>query len=165
MLMISTNTLIGHIYTVWLNNWVPNWPQKINCHRSLPHRVDVITYTTFNKKAETISIISISKAYWGHTFQIYQFSSVQSLSRVQLFVTPWTTACQASLSITNFWSPPKPMSIESVMPSNHLILCCSLLSQHQGLFKWVNSLHQVAKVLEFQLHHQSLQWTPRTDLL
>ena len=52
-----------------------------------------------------------------------KFSSVQSLSRVWLFVTPWTTACQASLSITNSWSPPKPMSIESVMPSNHLILC------------------------------------------
>ena len=51
------------------------------------------------------------------------FSSVQSLSRVRLFGTPWTAAHQASLSITNSWSPPKPMSIESVMPSNHLILC------------------------------------------
>ena len=57
----------------------------------------------------------------------YQFSSVQSLSRVQLFVTPWTTACQVSLSITNSWSLPKLMSIEAVMPSNHLILCCPLL--------------------------------------
>ena len=56
-----------------------------------------------------------------------QLSSVQSVSRVQLFVAPWTAACQASLSITNSWSPPKPMSIESVMPSNHLILCHSLL--------------------------------------
>ena len=53
-----------------------------------------------------------------------QFSSVQLLSRVRLFVTPWTTARQASLSITNSWSPPNPMSIVSVMPSNHLILCC-----------------------------------------
>ena len=51
------------------------------------------------------------------------FSSVQSLCRVQLFATPWTVACQASLSITNSWSSPKPMSIESVMPSNHLVLC------------------------------------------
>ena len=51
------------------------------------------------------------------------FSSVQSLSRVQLFGTPWITAHQASLSITNSWSPPKPISTESVMPSNHLILC------------------------------------------
>ena len=54
-------------------------------------------------------------------------SSVQSLSRVQLFTTPWTAACQASLSITNYWSLLKLMSIESVMPSSHLILCCPLL--------------------------------------
>ena len=59
--------------------------------------------------------------------QSVQFSSVQSLSHVRLFATPWTAACQASLSITNSWSPPKPMSIESVMPSNHLILCRPLL--------------------------------------
>ena len=51
------------------------------------------------------------------------FSSVQQLSRVQLFVTPWAAACQASLSITNSWSLLKLMSIESVIPSNHLILC------------------------------------------
>ena len=54
-------------------------------------------------------------------------SSVQSLSHVRLFATPWTAARQASLSITNSWSPPKHMSTESVMPSNHLILCCPLL--------------------------------------
>ena len=54
-------------------------------------------------------------------------SSVQSLSRVRLFVTPWTEARQASLSIINSWSPPKPMSIESMMPFNHLILCRALL--------------------------------------
>ena len=51
-----------------------------------------------------------------------QFSSVQSLSRVWLFATPWTAACQTSLSITNSWSLPKLMSIELVIPSNHLIL-------------------------------------------
>ena len=56
-----------------------------------------------------------------------QFSSVQSFSRVQLFATPWTAARQASLSITKSWRPPKPTSIESVMPSNHLILCRPLL--------------------------------------
>ena len=60
-------------------------------------------------------------------FYAYQFSSVQLLSRVQLFATQWAAACQASLSITNTWSPPKPMSIESVMPPNHLILCYPLL--------------------------------------
>ena len=56
-------------------------------------------------------------------FTTTPFSSVQSLSCVQLFATPWTTTCQASLYITNSWSPPKPMSIVLVMPSNHLILC------------------------------------------
>ena len=54
-------------------------------------------------------------------------SSVQLLSRVWLFATPWTTACQASLSITNTWSLPKLMFNELVMPSNHLILCRPLL--------------------------------------
>ena len=54
-------------------------------------------------------------------------SSVQLLSCVRLFVTPWTVTCQASLSITNSWSLLKPLSIESVMPSNHLILCRCLL--------------------------------------
>ena len=61
-------------------------------------------------------------------FQIHIYiSSVQLLSHVRLFATPWTTVCQASLSITNSWSPHKPMSTESVMPSNHLILCQPLL--------------------------------------
>ena len=58
---------------------------------------------------------------------LLNFSSVQSLSHVWLFATPWTAACQASLSINNSRSPPKPMSIELVMPSSHLILCHPLL--------------------------------------
>ena len=57
----------------------------------------------------------------------HKFNSVQSMSHVHFLVTPWTAAHQASLSITNSQSPPKPMSIESVMPSNHPILCCPLL--------------------------------------
>ena len=61
------------------------------------------------------------------SLQDFEFSSVQSLTCVRIFVTPWITARQASLSVINFWSPPKPMSIESVMPSNHLILCRPLL--------------------------------------
>ena len=58
---------------------------------------------------------------------LFQFSSVQSLSYVRLFETPWTAACQASLSITRSQSLLKLMSIELGMPSNHLILCCLLL--------------------------------------
>ena len=65
--------------------------------------------------------------YLKDYFHKLQFSSVQLLSRVRLFVTPWIAPCQASLSITISWSSPKLMSIESVMPSSHLILCHPLL--------------------------------------
>ena len=108
--------------------------------------------------------------FFSPTFTKDQFSSVQSLSRVRLFVTPWIAVLKASLSITNSQSSLKLMSIELVMPSSHLILSSPSPpapnpSQHQGLFQWVYSSHEVAKVLEFQLQHHSFQWTPRTDLL
>ena len=67
------------------------------------------------------------KVHLGFLYYLVQFSSVQLLSRVPLFATPWTAACQASLSITNFRSLLRLMSIKLVMPSNHLILCHSLL--------------------------------------
>ena len=94
-------------------------------------------------------------------------SSVQLLSCVRLLAIPWAASCQASLSIANPQSPPKSMSIESEMPSNHLILCCCLLllPSIPLSIRRVSSLHQVAGVLEFQLQNQSYQWTPRTDLL
>ena len=74
-------------------------------------------------------LIIIITTIMTHYLRVYrfQFSSVQLLSRVRLFATPWTTARQASLSITNSWSSPKPMSIVSMMPSNHLIPCRPLL--------------------------------------
>ena len=108
---------------------------------------------------------------------IHSICSVQLLSRVRLFMTLWTEAHLASLSISNYRNLSKLMSIESVMPSSHFILCRTLLlqpsifpsirvfSNESGLFKWVSSLHELAKVVEFQLQHQSFQWTPRTDLL
>ena len=99
---------------------------------------------------------------------------VQSLSRVRLSVTPWITARQASLSITSSRSSLRFMSVESVMPSSHLISSHPLSSassppgpnpsQHQSLFQWVNSSHEVARVLEFQLYHHSFQRNPRADL-
>ena len=98
-------------------------------------------------------------------------NSVQFSSSVMSnFLRPqWIAACQASLSITNSRSPPKPMSIELVMPSHHSLWSPSPPalnpSQYQGLFQWVSSSHQVTKVLDFQLQHQSFQWTARTDLL
>ena len=96
---------------------------------------------------------------------------VHSLSCVWLFWTPWTAACQASLSSTISQSLLKLMSIESVMPSNHLILCHllpllpSIFPQHQGFFQWVSCSHQVVKVLELQLQHQSFQWMFTVDFL
>ena len=101
-----------------------------------------------------------------------QFSSVQPLSHVPLFVTPWTAACEASLAVhhqlpeftqthvhrvSDAIQPSHPLSSPSPPDPNP--------SQHQGLFQWVSSSHQVAKVLEFQLQHQSFQWIFRTDFL
>ena len=71
------------------------------------------------------------RPWWAAVYRVSktqtQFSSVQSLSHVQLFATPWTAARQASLSITNSWSLLRLMSTDMVMPSNHLILCHPLL--------------------------------------
>ena len=92
---------------------------------------------------------------------------VQSLSRVWLFATPRTAARQTSLSVTNSRSLLKLMSIALVMPSHPLSPLyppALSLSQHQGLFQLITSLHhQVPKVLEFQ--HQSFQWLFRVDFL
>ena len=84
-----------------------------------------------SKKNTKISCILTPRnsfsVYTPKHFSAFQFSSFQSLSHVQLFVTPWIAACQASLSITNPWSSLRLTSIESVMPSSHLILCRPLL--------------------------------------
>ena len=94
-----------------------------------------------------------------------------SVHHVQLFLTPRAAAHQASLSFTISWSLLKLMSIELVMPSHPLILChlpsppAFSLSQHQGLFQWTGSWHQLAKVLGLQLQHQSFQWIFRIDFL
>ena len=101
---------------------------------------------------------------------VNNLSSIQSLSHVRLFATPWIATCQASLSITNSRSSLKLMSIESVMPSNHLILCRPLLLLPSvfswvGIFSRAGSSHQVTKVLELQLQHQSFQWIFRVDFL
>ena len=85
-----------------------------------------------SKKTKAISSpimcrIIVCLCFLGLVFWLHTISSVQSLSHVWLFATPWTTACQASLSITNSRSLLKLMSIKSVMPSDHLVLCCSPL--------------------------------------
>ena len=98
------------------------------------------------------------------------FSSVQSLSRVPLFVTPWIAARQASLSITNSWSSLRLMSIESVMPSSHLILCRPFSSCPQSLpasesfpmsqlFTWGGQSTGVSALALF-LPKKSQGWSP-----
>ena len=79
-----------------------------------------------NTLSQMLLITSVF-CYDSEGLEVCNECSVQSLSRVQLSATPWTAAHQASLSITNSWSSLKLMSIESVMPSSHLILCCPLL--------------------------------------
>ena len=98
------------------------------------------------------------------------FAVAQSLSCVQLFVTPWTAAHQASPSSTISQSLLKLMSIESLMPSNHLVLCHPLLLlplifPSIRVFSNKSTLHQMTKVLEFQLQHQSFQWIFRIYFL
>ena len=124
-------------------------------------------FTFFQSK---IKGVSSSENWQVGEKKSHQFSSVQSFSRVRLFATPWITACQASLSFTNSQSSLKFMSIESVMPFSHLILCHPFLllppiPPRIRVFSNESTLHEVAKVLEFQLQHQSFQWTPKTDLL
>ena len=116
-------------------------------------------------------ILEVSKDSGSTLIQpLVQFSS-SVLSHVRLFVTPWTAAHQASLSITNSWSLLKLMSIKSLMPSNYLTLCYPLLLLPSifpkfSVFSNESTLRmRWPKVLEFQLQHQSFRWTPRTDLL
>ena len=90
------------------------------CFLSIDLQINIMT---FNGTWNLIKWICCHLMLCGH----FGFSSVQSLSHVRLFVTPWTAAHQASLYITNSRSLPKPMSIELVMPSSHLILCHPLL--------------------------------------
>ena len=117
---------------------------------------------TWSQIGDKINFKSIKKCYCGKTLteNSVQFSSVvQSCAN---FLSPWTVAHQASLSINNSQSLLKLMSIESVMISNHLILCRPLLLPPSifpsiRVFSNVSSLHQVAIVWEFQLQHQSFQ--------
>ena len=94
--------------------------------RPLPPIGDVLIQLYFKRGPYTLFLLSILG--FSANLLTCQFSSVQLLSHVWLFVTPWTAACQASLSITTSWSLLKLTSIESVMLSNHLILCCSFSS-------------------------------------
>ena len=90
-------------------------------------KTQVKELTTFSSNSFTVSGLTLKSLIHFELIFIYGFSSVQLFSRVQLFVTPWPAAHQASLSITISWNLFKLMSIESVMPSNHVILFRPLL--------------------------------------
>ena len=128
--------------------------------------------TQHTRNRSTIPQINRGHLWKAHNQHSQQLSSVQSLSRVQLFVISWTSAHQASISITISQSLLKLMSIELVVLYNHFILCCPLLllpSIFPRITFFLNDIwfssHQVAKILEFQLQHQSFQWVFRTDFL
>ena len=123
------------------------------CLRDCPHFFHFFHYSALLQSVILVLVPSSVLFLISVIVLFIQFSSVQSLSLIGLFATPWITARKTSLSIIISWSSLKYTSIESVMPSSHLILCRPLFnpSQHQSLFQWVNSLHEVAKVLGFQL--------------
>ena len=156
------------------------WPMYWNGSFSISHSNEYLGLISFRIDwfdlvllwSEGCNIMPPSKSNWNLTGNLMpRISSGQSLSRVWLFATPWTASCPVSLSSIISWILLKFMSVESVILSNHLTLCCPLLllpsifSKHQGLFPWVSSSHQVAKLLKLQLQYQSLQWIFRIDFL
>ena len=105
-----------HVYSTFIKI-VVSWVQHLNW-------LNLFSFSLFDMTIK----ISISQDF---LWRLNEISSVQSLSCVQLFATPWIAAHQASLSITNSQSSPRLTSIESVMPSSHLILCRPLLSRQE----------------------------------
>ena len=158
-----TIVIISHARKVILKNLQARLQQYMNCELAdfklileKAEELEIKLPTSAGSWKRQESSRKTSTSSWLCQSLCVQFSSVQSLSRVRLFATPWIAARQASLSITNCRCSLRRTSIESVMPSSHLILSspsppASNPSQHQSLFEWVNSLHEVAKVLQFQL--------------
>ena len=127
-------------------------------------------FLTSNFLSPTLIFNSVASFIREWTFYFTNLRSVQLLSYVQLFLTPWTAAYQAFLSITTPGAclnscPKVGDAIQPFHPLSSSSAPAFSLSQHQGLFQWVSSSHQVPKVLEFQLQQQSFQWIFRTDFL
>ena len=155
---------VGYLYNgIWFNH-KKEWSSITCCNRNEPENITLGKISQSQEDHISYDSIKIKVL-------VTQFSSVQfSCSVVSDSATPWTVAHQAFLSITNSQSLLKLMSIESdaIQPSHPLSSPSPPafnFSQHQGLFPWVSSSHQVAKVLEFRLQHQSFQGTFRTDFI
>ena len=169
-----------HCLAIWkiMINLVPYWVTISFFFFSLPWTnspaIIIFTYvsmrTNFSREDREKNNLWL-REYAYLKFYFVVIVVVQSLNYAQLFATPWTAAHQTSLSFTISQSLLKFMSIESVIPSNNLILCCPLLPLpaifpiNRVFFQWVSSLHQVAKVLELQLQSQSVQWIFRVNFL
>ena len=157
-------------YAQWFHFWLDPSHSERPCLMSMFHEIVCVTQDTMASSPRSGLFFSFSWLEDQSLTALLVKSSVQSLSRVRLFVTPWTAACQASLSITNFGITQTHIhQVGGAIPPSHPLSSPSPpafnLSQHQGFFQWVCSSHQVAKVLEFQFQHQSFQWIFRTDFL
>ena len=152
------------IFTVWAGRWM-QWPQNTNASvREISNRMGKgcngrSSTRGCSRHQCTLRLDHIQRVLknscWLRESWV-SFLSVQSLSPVRFFATPWTAACQASLSITNSLNLLKShvhWVSDAIQPSHPLSSPSPAfnLSQHQGLFQWVTSSNQEAKVLELQL--------------
>ena len=145
----------------------PPWSSSWELMRCCPLRYNLQQVLPKTELSALTLFCFVFSWEWPHWFprgplQVWKW---KWLNRVWLFTTPQTVACQASLSITTSRSLLKLMSIQPSHTLSSPSPPAPNPSQHQIVFQWVNSSHEVAKVLEFQLQHHSFQWTPRTDLL
>ena len=153
-LFIILISLFWNFFNLWITN---------------PLARQMIPYVVSPPENEKITYFEILNFHWGHNKlpkfdlkfceHLIQFSSVQSLSRVQLFVTPRTAGLLVHHQLSEFTQTHVHWVRDAIQPSNPLPSPSPPtlnLAQHQCLSQWVISSHQVAKVLEFQLQHQSL---------
>ena len=139
--------LISKIYKQFMHLYIKkksNWKMGGRSKRNFSE--EDIQMAKFNSDQFSHSVMS--RSLWPHGLQHARPPCLSPTARVYPNSCPLSQWCHPTIS---YYVVPSPPAFN--------------LSQHQSLFQWVSSLHQVAKVLEFQLQHQSFQWTPRTDLL
>ena len=114
--------ILLHLDGLFCFYWLSVWSNV-----SFKANISFLTFCLYNISIDVIEVLKSPTSTELLSISLFQFGSVQSLSHVRLFVTPWIATLQASLSITSPRSPLRLTSIESVMPSSHLILCRPLL--------------------------------------